>query len=152
SKFTRGSAGYVGFSDGWQDFNRNGRMTDTFVRAAEGNVAILGELAQNGGILALGLAETAEGAHTLALSSVSEGYEAAREVFVNGWEEWASNLKLPRASAAITAEAQFSATILKVHQGNTYPGSTVASLSIPWGNVHNSAGGYHLVWTRDAVE
>ena len=28
----------------------------------------------------------------------------------------------------------------------------MASLSTPWGNTSDSTGGYHLVWTRDAVE
>jgi glucoamylase len=28
----------------------------------------------------------------------------------------------------------------------------VASLSVPWGQSHDDPGGYHLVWTRDAVE
>ena len=28
----------------------------------------------------------------------------------------------------------------------------MASLSIPWGNVRNDLGGYHLVWSRDLVE
>lgn len=37
--FARGSAGYVGFSDGWQDFAKNGAMTWTFPRAEDGNVA-----------------------------------------------------------------------------------------------------------------
>src|SRR3546814_7278833 len=30
--------------------------------------------------------------------------------------------------------------------------SDLASLSVPWGNTSDSSGGYHLVWTRDAVE
>ncbi|HZQ88379.1 MAG TPA: hypothetical protein VFA42_00070, partial [Gaiellaceae bacterium] len=37
--FTRASAGYVGASDGWQDFNTNGRLTWEFARATNGNVA-----------------------------------------------------------------------------------------------------------------
>ena len=42
--------------------------------------------------------------------------------------------------------------VLKVHEGRTYPGAVVASLSVPWGNATDNPGGYHLVWTRDAVE
>lgn len=34
--FARASAGYVGQSDGWQDFARNGRMSWTFEHAADG--------------------------------------------------------------------------------------------------------------------
>src|SRR6266571_2093230 len=44
SGFSRSSAGYVGASDGWQDFSRNGRMTWEYGEAIDGNVALLGEL------------------------------------------------------------------------------------------------------------
>jgi Glucodextranase, domain N len=40
----RCSAGYVGFSDGWQDFAANERMAWTHERTGPGNVALLGEL------------------------------------------------------------------------------------------------------------
>jgi glucoamylase len=52
----------------------------------------------------------------------------------------------------IRREAYLSAIVLKVHEGRTYPGAVVASLSVPWGNATDNSGGYHLVWTRDAVE
>ena len=34
----------------------------------------------------------------------------------------------------------------------SYPGAIVAGLCTPWGDTTNNAGGYHLVWPRDAVE
>ena len=40
----RTSAGYVGASDGWQDFARNGRMAWEYPAAGPGNVALLAEL------------------------------------------------------------------------------------------------------------
>ena len=39
-----------------------------------------------------------------------------------------------------------------MHEDRTFPGAVVASLCVPWGNANDSSGGYHLVWTRDAVE
>jgi glucoamylase len=42
--------------------------------------------------------------------------------------------------------------VLKVHEGRTYPGAIIASLSVPWGNTTDNPGGYHLVWMRNAVE
>ena len=39
-----------------------------------------------------------------------------------------------------------------MHQDRAYPGSIVASLSVPWGNSTDTIGGYHLVWPRDCVE
>ncbi|MEO8090535.1 MAG: glycoside hydrolase family 15 protein [Gemmatimonadales bacterium] len=150
--FARASAGYVGASDGWQDFARNGGMTYTFGHAEDGNVALLGELAGTAGTLALGFGETPEGAHTLAVSSLVEGFEAARTGFVAGWERWGATLNLPASIPTLGEEAFLSATMLKVHEDRTFPGAVVASLSIPWGNSSDSRGGYHLVWTRDAVE
>lgn len=150
--FTRASAGYVGASDGWQDFAANGRMTYAFDRADTGNVALMGEAGATTGVLALGFAQTPKGARTLAASSIAEGYEPIRERFLEGWREWGGHLKLPEPTPALAREACLSAAVLRVHEDSHYPGAIVASLSIPWGNTHNDPGGYHLVWTRDAVE
>jgi glucoamylase len=49
----RTSAGYVGASDGWQDFARNGRMAWEYPAAGPGNVALLAELPRFS-VLALG--------------------------------------------------------------------------------------------------
>jgi len=150
--FSRSSAGYVGVSDGWQDFARNGRMTWTYDEATEGNVALLGELRENEGTLGLGFSQTVEGARTLARSSLSRGYAAVRRRFVEGWRQWQKTLTIPEAPAHIKREAFISAITLKVHEDRTFPGSIVASLSVPWGNSSDSSGGYHLVWPRDCVE
>jgi glucoamylase len=40
--FSRTSAGYVGASDGWQDFSRNGSIRWSFAEALDGNVALMG--------------------------------------------------------------------------------------------------------------
>ena len=151
--FTRGSAGYLGASDGWQDFNANGRLSWEFVRATNGNVALIGELAEQSGVLALGLGESPTGARTLATASLVEGASRARERFTSGWDSWQTRIQLPvTAHPELEREAWLSAVVLKAHQDRTYPGATVASLSIPWGNSHNDPGGYHLVWARDTVE
>jgi glucoamylase len=150
--FRRASAGHVGASDGWQDFASNGAMTWTFARAEEGNVALMAELDAGVSVLAPAFAETPEGARTLAMSSLSEGYAHVREHFIAGWEAWGGGLSLPAPTPEIAEEACLSATVLRVHQDRTYPGAIVASLSIPWGNRSGDPGGYHLVWTRDAVE
>jgi glucoamylase len=150
--FSRTSAGYVGVSDGWQDFTRNGRMTWDHDTAEDGNVALTGELSCCEGTLALGLAATVEGAGVLARSSLSDGYAAIRQRFVDQWQHWARDLVIPAAPAEVQREAYVSAFMLKVHEDRTYPGAIVASLSVPWGNTTDSSGGYHLVWTRDGVE
>jgi glucoamylase len=154
--FRRASAGYVGASDGWQDFARNGRMTWTFARAEDGNVALMGEAGASSGLIALGFSLTPEGAHTLAASSLSEGLDAARAQFEAGWTDWADRLQLPSVppspDGTMEQASWLSAVVLKTHEDHTFPGAVVASLSVPWGSSSNSSGGYHLVWTRDAVE
>ena len=62
--FGRASAGYVGTSDGWQDFARNGAMTWQYDLAGPGNVALIGELPRQA-VLALGFGSSAEAAATL---------------------------------------------------------------------------------------
>lgn len=151
-RFVRASAGYVGSSDGWQDFSRNGSMTWTFDRAEQGNVALMAELQAGESVLALAFAQTVEGARTLALASLAEGFTKVRQHFVAGWDAWGGQLSLPQATPAIREEAILSATVLRVHEERTYLGAIVASLSIPWGTQGDDPGGYHMVWTRDAVE
>lgn len=150
--FLRTSAGYVGTSDGWQDFETNGAMTWTYPQAAGGNVALIAELAATSGTLALGFSTTVEGARTLARSSLADDYDDVARIFTDQWEAWGKTLDIPHASPEIRREAQLSAAVLKVHEDRTYAGALVASLSVPWGSSHDDPGGYHLVWTRDAVE
>ena len=152
--FLRKSAGYFGRSDGWQDFKKHNRMSWDFDQAKGGNVSLMGELEGGEGVLALAFADSPEDAHTLAASSLEEGYDSIRPRFVEGWESWRNGLNLgPRAPAASTRVREMayrSAMVLKVHADRTYPGATVASLSIPWGETRNDP--YHFVWPRDAVE
>lgn len=150
--FSRTSAGYVGVSDGWQDFSNNGRMAWTYSEALHGNVALMGELRSQEGTLALGFGGSAAGARTLARSSLTQGFGAIRHRFIEEWRQWGKSLVIPDAPERIRREAYLSAAVLKVHQDRTFPGSVVASLSVPWGNSSDSSGGYHLVWVRDCVE
>lgn len=150
--FRRSSAGFVGRSDGWQDFAHNGQMSWRYDEALDGNVALVSELAAHAGTIAIGFGNTVEGAATRARSSLAEGMTAARSRFIVEWERWAEDLDIPDAPEAVRREAYLSAAVLRIHGGPGFPGAVVASLSIPWGNSSNSIGGYHLIWTRDAVE
>ncbi len=147
------SAGYVGESDGWQDFARHGRMTWTWREAGPGNVALMAALPRRTN-LALGLATSAQAAATLALSSLAEPFDQAWEQQRAAWAEWhaaresrCASLDLPETLAA---QLRRSAQVLKTHYDKTFTGAMVASLSVPWGG--EERGGYHLVWPRDLVE
>ena len=152
----RSSAGYVGVSDGWQDFAHNGALTWEYDSAGPGNVALLGELPRQA-VLALGFGSSPEAAATLALSALSEPFATSWERQRTTWTQWHSNCTpegsltagLPEPCAE---QVTLSTMVLRTHQDKTYPGAMVASLSVPWGNTREERPGYHLVWPRDLVE
>lgn len=149
------SAGYVGVSDGWQDFTHHGRMTWTWNEAGPGNVALMAALPQRVD-LALGLSTSAQAAATLALSSLAEPFAQVWEQQRAAWAKWHAEREA-RCTAfdlpdALGAQLRHSAQVLKTHYDKTFSGAMVASLSVPWGNQGEERGGYHLVWPRDLCE
>ena len=152
----RCSAGYVGVSDGWQDFSRNDRMAWQHWRAGPGNVALMGELPRQA-TLALGFAGSKESAATLAISALLRPFDEPWQQLLNDWSAWHRGCQKRCADIhdipdALRAQFQTSALVLRTHQDKNYLGAMVASLSVPWGNTRDELGGYHLVWPRDLVE
>ena len=154
----RASAGYVGSSDGWQDFPHNGAMTWEYRDRRTGQCRA-DRRAPRRVVLALGFGSSAEvggdtgvsaaccSRSTACCSSRSREWQAlARASAAN---DTRSALDLP---PALAEEYLVSTIVLRTHQDKTYPGAMVASLSIPWGDSGNERGGYHLVWPRDLVE
>jgi glucoamylase len=150
----RASAGYVGVSDGWQDFTHHDRMQWQHRHAGPGNVALLGELPRKA-TLALGFASSKESAATLAISALLQPFDEPWQEQIHDWEAWhAQCAGITPSDIPASLREQFftSAMVLRVHQDKIYRGAMVASLSIPWGNTRDERGGYHLVWPRDLVE
>lgn len=150
------SAGFVGASDGWQDFARNGAMTWEYRSAGPGNVALLGELPRRA-VLALGFGTSPGAAATLAVSAALEPFEISWARQIQMWRIWHTDRVTATAPSAglppdLAEQLAISAMVLRVHQDKIYPGSMVASLSVPWGNSRDDRGGYHLVWPRDLVQ
>jgi glucoamylase len=146
------SAGYVGASDGWQDFDRNGALSWQFDAAGPGNVALVGELPRQA-TLALAFGSSRESAATLARSSLCQPFDDVWQRYIDAWRQWQQGVHMGAGSPQpIQRQVATSAMVLRVHQDKTYPGAMVASLSVPWGNAHDDPGGYHLVWPRDLVE
>ncbi|MBV8784132.1 MAG: glycosyl hydrolase [Gammaproteobacteria bacterium] len=149
-------AGFVGASDGWQDFRQHGRLTWDYDTAGPGNVALAGALPRQC-VLALGFGSSTESAATLALTALSEPFAASWERQVQAWSAWHGRCGPVHALAAAlpagcATQLQLSSMVLRVHQDKTYPGALVASLSVPWGNTREEREGYHLVWPRDLCE
>jgi glucoamylase len=151
----RSSAGYVGVSDGWQDFYHHGTMCWQYRRAGPGNVALTGELPREA-VLALGLGSSKESAATLAISSLLQPFANAWDGQCTAWQAWhrerRRRSRVDELPGTLRNVFLSSAMVLRTHQDRIYPGAMVASLSVPWGNTGNERGGYHLVWPRDLVE
>jgi glucoamylase len=152
----RRSVGEVGASDLWQDFDRHGSMRWSYAEAGPGEVALGARLPRRC-TLAVGFGSSCESADTLAWTSLLGGFEAAWKAYADGWREWREGCPWRKLDAGdVGPEAlallRRSASILKIHEDRTYPGAMVASLAVPWGEVSESRGGYHLVWSRDLVE
>lgn len=152
----RASCGYVGSSDGWQDFAHNGAMSWAYEQAGPGNVALTGELPRKA-VLALGFASSTESAATLALSALFAPFEESWQRQIADWTGWqegcASRVSIANALPKECREQfKLSTMVLRTHQDKTFPGAMVASLSVPWGNTKDERPGYHLVWPRDLCE
>ncbi|NUS19750.1 MAG: glucan 1,4-alpha-glucosidase, partial [Mesorhizobium sp.] len=160
------SAGYVGFSDGWQQLRDNGALDPSCQAAENGNVALAGEIGFSAGkigfsagkttaLLALGFGASPEEAADLALASLKQGFEPAAQTYVENWRKFQAGLeKLDRPAASGLNTYRVSSAVLATHLSIARPGAAVASLSIPWGfnKSDDDLGGYHLVWPRDLVE
>ena len=151
----RTSVGYVGSSDLWQTFAREGRMGKTFRQAGPGNVALAGQLTRKA-CLALAFATSREAAATQALASLSQPFDSLWSAQTEAWQAWhrlrESQTTVPPLSPSLADQYRTSAMVLKCHRDKTFTGAMVASLSVPWGNTGEERGGYHLVWPRDLVE
>jgi glucoamylase len=135
------SAGYVGASDGWQDFARHGRMTWSFADAGPGNVALLGKLPAYS-VLALAFAPGMQAAATLAISALAQRFESVWRAHAESWRGWHFDKAHAHGiDAEFSHRMHLSAMVLKAHQDKGYPGAMVASLSIPWGNRSDDVGG-----------
>jgi len=152
--WSKRSAGFVGRSDGWMDLQAHKRMTWTFDRAENGNVALVGEVdlraADGAFVLALGFGRNANEAAHQALATLDDGFDRVRADYASEWSRWQESLRLPEGPDLL----RVSATVLRVHESKQFTGGLVASLSIPWGmsKGDDDLGGYHLVWPRDLVE
>lgn len=157
SGFLARSVGYVGFSDGWQMLRQHGSLVSEYRLAADGNVALCGEVdAFEPFLLALGFGRDPAAAAFQASSSLEWGFARAEAEYAANWQRWQQGLqKLDTAHPGSPHNYyRISTTVLRCHESPLFPGGSIASLSIPWGasKGDDDIGGYHLVWPRDLVE
>jgi glucoamylase len=151
------SAGFVGASDGWQQLRADKRLTHTYRRAENGNVALTGQVdlgASDGQfVLALGFGPTPNEAAQHACLSLLDDFDETKAAYVDGWRQWQEALQR-RTRTPPRRLFLASAAVLRIHESKRIQGGVIASLSIPWGfsKGDDDLGGYHLVWPRDLVE
>lgn len=155
--FRRLSCGYVGASDGWQDLNDNLRMDWEFDRAENGNVAGIGELdlsEKKEFTVALAFGDGQHAAITALVQSLAIPFAQHRERFTVQWRRITELENLDRFASDGGFLYRNSQQLLLAHEDKTFAGAMIASASIPWGDHKgdDDVGGYHLVWTRDAVQ
>ncbi len=153
--FDRLSVGYVGASDGWTDLEAHRAMTWEYDVALDGNLALTGRLPPVGSdpfTVGLALGRSSASAITSLLQSLALPFSEHRARFLRQWQRAGTHLPAFATGAGGASVLGLSShTTILAHEDKTYPGAYPASLSIPWGNIHNdqARGGYHLVWTRD---
>ncbi|MDD5369281.1 MAG: glucan 1,4-alpha-glucosidase [Anaerolineaceae bacterium] len=157
----KGSTGFVGVSDGWQDLSQHKVLTWAYSRAENGNVSLTGEvdLTKSGGnfVLALGFGQNFAEAGQRVLASLSDGFDTARSVYIREWQDWQRTIPPLALDSGESDERDLlgaSVAVMRCHESKRFPGGLIASLSIPWGfsKGDDDLGGYHLAWPRDLVE
>ena len=139
----KGSAGFVGVSDGWQDVSRHKEMTQAYRRAENGNIALTGEIdirACNGEFtIAIGFGRSAAEAGNRARTSLLEGFAQAQDQYIWEWLEWQDTLlDLERRTSthqkADTLEPyRISTAVIRAHEARNLPGGIIAGSFDPVG-------------------
>ena len=155
--FKRLSCGYVGQSDGWTDLADNLQMDWEFDSAIDGNISLMGELdLDNTKEFTLGLAfgSSLHNAISTLFQSLNIPFPQQQETYFKQWQRSHTKIRpLEHVSGDDGHLYHHSVSLLLAHEDKTYPGALIASLAIPWGEAKDDRdrGGYHLVWTRDAI-
>ncbi len=154
----RRTVGFMGRSDGWQELREHRRLRHEYEIAEHGNVALTGEIdisQSTDFLLAVGFGRNASEAGHRARASLQAGFETCCGEYAREWVAWQTSLDvISTASYEDAAALRIDKAVLATHESKDFPGGVIASLSLPWGEIHgdNDIGGYHLAWNRDAYE
>src|SRR5262249_54209032 len=132
------------------------RMTWTYDSAANGNIALIGELdlqKTQDFVLVIAFGFSVHQAVVTLLQSLVTPFAEQRQRFIEQWrrlhEAPVHDLDDLTSDGGRLYHASHS--LILAHEDKTYDGAMIASLSTPWGEAvsDDNLGGYHLVWTRD---
>ncbi|MFN8572426.1 MAG: glycoside hydrolase family 15 protein [Gemmatimonadaceae bacterium] len=159
--WTAMSVGFVGVSDGWREVREHGRLLNHYTIAADGNVALAGEvdlsLSNGRCTIAIGFGPDPESAAFHARAALAEPYERVERRFMGPWVTFQNGLRaLDEVDGSLEVPSLYrtSTAVLMSHLTMNADGGAIASLSVPWGQSKgdDDLGGYHLVWPRDMVQ
>lgn len=152
--------GFLGTSDGIGQLRNNGKITDRYSRAENGNVVQLARINSKFPVnnetlfeLILSFGKTSGEALQSAAASSQKGFLKANQQYNKSWRDYVRTL--PRIEPKYQAQFNMAAMVLKAHEDKTFRGASVAALANPWGGGNNSnetTSGYHLVWSRDLYQ
>ena len=152
------SVGFVGSSDGRTDLAQHKQLLWTYDRAENGNVMLTGEIdlgaCEGRFLIALAFGRDEFDAGHRARASLLQGFDAAREMYVDDWQKWQKTL-VPLKGAHWHEQNmyQISAAVMRTHESKEFPGGIIASLATPWGfSKGDQDEGYSLVWPRDMIQ
>jgi glucoamylase len=157
--FANATCGYVGVTDGWQDLERDFRISWEYDSAESGNIALTGEIdvrTNRSFTLVLAFGDSLHRALVNAYQSLAVPFADQRARFIRQWQRARSHLA--HGVEEITRDGgrlyHISHSLILAHEDKTFDGALIASLSIPWGQYRcdKDTGGYHLVWTRDMCQ
>ncbi len=111
--------------------------------------------------IALGFAGKADTAAALgeAEGALAAGYESIRDGYRDSWQSFLADKPLPEAVAHdpdLAAQYRSALMTLLAVEDKTFEGASVASPSVPWGEVVTASKaqgvGYNFVWSRDLYQ
>lgn len=151
--------GFFGVNDGLMQLRPDGRITQPFSRAENGNVVQVAKIepvsiGNTTMVFALSFAKTPADAAREATAALTKGWEKVYQEFQSGWVNYLKTL--PWIEPKYRAQFNMAAMQLKAHEDKVHRGANIASLSVPWAGGENAnentVGGYHLVWSRDLYQ
>lgn len=151
------SSGFYGVNDGFEQLQKDGKITNPNSKAENGNVAQLAKVnldKTNEATFVLSFGKTPNEALQTAQTSLKKGFDKTYSQYLKEWSDFAKTL--PTVDGKYQAQFDMSAMTLRALEDKTFRGGNVASLSKPWIPKGDANGpyvsGYHLVWSRDLYQ
>ncbi len=156
--FVQATCTYHGQRDAIEELRKHGQLVDRY-NFAQGNAMLCGELDWKGRSEAFSVAvafgQSDSEACLQARAGVTQSFDDALSRFTKQWLQQQDRFAAVRDRSGSELDLyRVSTMVLQAHQSKSFPGGSVASLSIPWGFAEGdkNSGGYHVAWPRDLAE